>query len=93
MTGRKKDDIQQLFCARAKNNRRKDELIDEISGGSFRLWPYAHDNPNLNQVNVLKELNPEARLDKDTYRMGDDLKKVKSRFEAIAEITAKFKDL
>ncbi|MGA1826184.1 MAG: phosphoribosylaminoimidazolesuccinocarboxamide synthase [bacterium] len=68
-------------------------LIDEISGGSFRLWPYAHDNPNLNQPNVLKELNPEGRLDKDTYRMGDDLAKVKNRFAEIAVITAKFKDL
>ncbi len=68
-------------------------LIDEISGGSFRLWPYAHDNPNFGQANVLKELNPDGRLDKDTYRMGDDLKKVKSRFEEIANITAKFKNL
>ncbi|MGA1871598.1 MAG: phosphoribosylaminoimidazolesuccinocarboxamide synthase [bacterium] len=68
-------------------------LIDEISGGSFRLWPYAHSNPHLNQPNVLKELNPEGRLDKDTYRMGDDLNKVKSRFEEIALITGQFKDL
>jgi len=27
-------------------------LIDEITGGSFRLWPYAKENPNLNQSNV-----------------------------------------
>lgn len=68
-------------------------LIDEISGGSFRLWPYAHDNPNLDKPNVLKELNPNARLDKDTYRLGDDLNIVKNRFEEIAHITAKFRDL
>lgn len=68
-------------------------VIDEITGGSFRLWPYAHENPDLKQPNVLKELNREARLDKDTYRMGGDLDKVKTKFEEIAEITAGFKDL
>ncbi len=68
-------------------------LIDEISGGSFRLWPYAHKNPNLNQPNVLSELNPDGRLDKDTYRMGEEFDKVITRFEEIAKITAGFKDL
>ena len=68
-------------------------LIDEITGGSFRLWPYAHDNPNLNQSNVLSELDPSGRLDKDTYRKGEALDQVQSKFKRIAEITAKFKDL
>ena len=67
-------------------------LIDEISGGSFRLWPYAHKNPNLNQDNVLGELNPEARLDKDTYRMGQSADVVKNKFAEIANITAGFKN-
>ena len=65
-------------------------LIDEITGGSFRLWPYAKENPNLNQANVLSELNPEGRLDKDTYRMGEELDQVFAKFRAIADITAKF---
>lgn len=68
-------------------------LIDEITGGSFRLWPYAGKNPNLNQANVLSELDPSARLDKDNYRMGGDLGTVQSKFEAIAAITEKFKEL
>lgn len=68
-------------------------VIDEITGGSFRLWPYAHENPNLNQPNIISELNPEGRLDKDTYRMGGDLSMVQSKFSEIAEITAQFKDL
>jgi phosphoribosylaminoimidazole-succinocarboxamide synthase len=68
-------------------------LIDEITGGSFRLWPYAKDNPNFNQPNVLAELDPKGRLDKDNYRMGGDLASVKTKFEAIADITAGFKDL
>lgn len=68
-------------------------LIDEITGGSFRLWPYAKDEPNLNQPNVLSELNASGRLDKDNYRMGADLEQVQSKFEKIALITAGFKDI
>ena len=68
-------------------------LIDEISGGSFRLWPYAKENPDLDRPNVLGELNPEGRLDKDTYRMGQELDRVLSKFEAIAAITDQFKNL
>jgi len=68
-------------------------LIDEITGGSFRLWPYAHKNPNLNQPNVLKELNPKGRLDKDTYRMGENIDNVLTKFEEIAKVTAKFVEL
>ncbi len=68
-------------------------LIDEITGGSFRLWPYAHKNPNFNHPNVLKELNPKGRFDKDTYRMGEKIDNVLIKFEEIAKITSKFKDL
>jgi len=68
-------------------------VIDEITGGSFRLWPYRHKTPNLQQANVLSELDPEGRLDKDLYRMGEGLDKVKVRFEATARITERFKDL
>ncbi|MFC1486859.1 phosphoribosylaminoimidazolesuccinocarboxamide synthase [Thermoproteota archaeon] len=68
-------------------------LIDEITGGSFRLWPYAHQNPDFNQPNVLIELNPNGRLDKDIYRMGENVEKVLTKFEEISKITAKFKDL
>lgn len=68
-------------------------LIDEITGGSFRLWPYSHKNPNLNQSNVIKELNPNGRLDKDIYRMGERIDNVLIKFEEIAKITAKFRGL
>jgi len=68
-------------------------LIDEVTSGSLRLWPYAHKNPDLNQSNVLKELNPEGRLDKDTYRMGEKIDEVLTKFETIAEITAKFRSI
>lgn len=68
-------------------------LIDEISGGSFRLWPYATETPNFNQPNVLSELDPKGRLDKDNYRMGESLDKVQTKFEQIANLTANFKAL
>ncbi len=68
-------------------------VIDEITGGSFRLWPYAKEQPNLNQPNILSELNPAGRLDKDNYRMGGELKDVKDKFTAIAKITKRFKEL
>ncbi len=68
-------------------------VIDEITGGSFRLWPYAGDNPNLNQSNVLAELDPAGRLDKDIYRKGGELTEVKNKFAAIADITAQFGNL
>ena len=68
-------------------------LIDEITGGSFRLWPYAKEKPNLNQENVLNELNAKGRLDKDTYRMGESLDHVISKFAVIAGITEKFSQL
>ena len=68
-------------------------LIDEISGGSFRRWPYRHKTPNLDQPNVLSELAPEERLDKDTYRMGDSAATVLTKFRAISDITAGFSDL
>jgi hypothetical protein len=68
-------------------------LIDEITGGSFRLWPYVRKNPNLHQPNVLTELDPLGRLDKDTYRMGEKIDKVLTKFEEIARVTAKFREL
>jgi phosphoribosylaminoimidazole-succinocarboxamide synthase len=71
----------------------KATVIDEITGGSFRLWPYAKEKPDLNQPNVLSELDSSGRLDKDTYRMGEDLSQVQSKFEQIAKITSGFKDL
>ncbi|MBN2354658.1 hypothetical protein JXO59_01010 [candidate division KSB1 bacterium] len=68
-------------------------LIDEITGGSFRLWPYAKDKPNFKQANVLSELNPEGRLDKDTYRMGEGADKVLAKFVEIANVTGRFKEI
>lgn len=68
-------------------------LIDEITGGSFRLWPYKHENPNLNQPNILSELDPAGRLDKDNYRMGGDLSSVRDKFAIIADIVSRFSEV
>jgi hypothetical protein len=42
---------------------------------------------------VLSELDPSGRLDKDIYRRGEELSKVKSKFQVIANITAKLEAL
>jgi phosphoribosylaminoimidazole-succinocarboxamide synthase len=68
-------------------------LIDEITGGSFRLWPYAKENPDLVQDNLLAELDPAGRLDKDTYRMGGSVESVLTKFQQIATVTARFKEI
>lgn len=68
-------------------------VIDEISGGSFRLWPYKSEEPDLSLGNVLSELAPERRLDKDTYRMGGTQDEVLANFRAIAALTARFREL
>jgi phosphoribosylaminoimidazole-succinocarboxamide synthase len=68
-------------------------LIDEVTGGSFRLWPYRGEKPDLTKQNVLDELDPSGRLDKDTYRMGESSDKVLTKFEQIAAITSRFAEL
>jgi phosphoribosylaminoimidazole-succinocarboxamide synthase len=68
-------------------------VIDEISGGSLRLWPYRRDDPDLSKANVLDELDPGGKLDKDTYREGGELDSVLRGFAAIADITATFSAL
>lgn len=71
----------------------KATVIDEITGGSFRLWPYANENPDLDQPNMISQLDPDGRLDKDTYRRGEDLQQVRTKFQQIAEITVRFSEI
>jgi len=68
-------------------------LIDEISAGSFRLWPYRHKNPDLNQANVMTELDADERFDKDIYRRGEGVDKLLSKFQSIVQLTDQFKRL
>jgi phosphoribosylaminoimidazole-succinocarboxamide synthase len=68
-------------------------VIDEISGGSLRLWPYRTDNPDLTKPNILDELDPGGKLDKDTYREGGPMDAVLGGFRSIAAITAGFNAL
>lgn len=77
-------------------------LIDEITGGSFRLWPYTEGIDVIDwsakkcwlPKEVLNLLNPKGRLDKDLYRRGEvSLDTVRNKFQEIAKITAQFKNL
>ena len=67
-------------------------IIDEVSAGSLRLWPYRERSINLQQRNILTELSPEGRLDKDIYRRGESLDKVMSGFKQVAELTSRFQN-
>jgi phosphoribosylaminoimidazole-succinocarboxamide synthase len=69
------------------------QVIDEISAGSLRLWPYRTDKPNLAQANVLCELDPDGKVDKDIYRLGGRMDNVLDGFRALADITAGFAEL
>jgi len=69
-------------------------LIDEITPSSFRLWPYKYDTIDLSARNVLDQLDPNGRLDKDLYRKEEaDLEGVKNKFQIVADITSRFKEL
>lgn len=70
-------------------------LIDEITAGSFRAWPYAAGvkKIDLTVENAMPQLNKGGMLDKQLYREGADTKVVKKKFEQIAEITAGFAKL
>lgn len=46
-------------------------IIDEISAGSLRRSPYKTMQPNLDKPDILDELDPEGKLGKDPYRLGD----------------------
>ena len=85
----------QLVDSKLENGIMDGELcvIDEISGGSFRLWPYKSEAPNLDLNNVLAELAPEQRLDKDTGRLGGGQDEVLSKFRVISALTSRFKEL
>lgn len=62
-------------------------VIDEITAGSMRLWPFKKENPDFTKQNLLSELNPEGKLDKDLYREGKPLEVVKEAFEKLAKLT------
>lgn len=68
------------------------KVVDEITAGSLRVWPFADGVNKLDtsQSNVLLQLNKAGMLDKQTYRNGKSLESVKEGFELFAELTDKF---
>lgn len=65
-------------------------VIDEITAGSMRLWPFKKENPDFSLSNLMSELSPEGKLDKDLYREGKPLPVIKEAFEKLAKLTEKF---
>jgi phosphoribosylaminoimidazole-succinocarboxamide synthase len=65
-------------------------IIDEVSAGSLRLWPYRVESPDLERNNILDVLSPAQCLDKDIYRKGGSLAQVAEEFRKVAELTGRF---
>ncbi len=66
-------------------------LIDEITAGSMRVWPYATGKfPDLKKDNLMSELDKSGMKDKQLYRDGQPLGVVKEGFEAILTMTKRF---
>jgi len=67
-------------------------VVDDVTAGSLRVWPYLDgvDVLDTSQLNVLSQLNREGMLDKQVYREGGPLEKVKSLFKLFAEVTDRF---
>jgi phosphoribosylaminoimidazole-succinocarboxamide synthase len=70
-------------------------LVDEITAGSFRLWPYADGvkNIDLEVKNAMSQLNKSGMLDKQLYRDGAKPDQVLPKFQQIATITSGFANL
>ena len=70
-------------------------VVDEITTGSLRVWPFAEgvDTLDTSQENVLSQLNKGGMLDKQIYREGGPLDRVKSKFEVFAELTDRFLEI
>lgn len=66
-------------------------IIDEVSAGSLRLWPYRIECPDLERENILDVLSPEGCLDKDIYRRGGSLAQVVVGFTKVAQLTGRFR--
>jgi phosphoribosylaminoimidazole-succinocarboxamide synthase len=66
-------------------------VIDEISAGALRLWPFKKENPDFSLHNLLisGELEPEGKVDKDLYREGKPLEVVREGLEKLAKLAQK----
>ena len=64
-------------------------IIDDITPGSLRLWPYKGDTLTP-QKNALDQLDKTGMTDKQLYREGKDLDTVVTAYKNVAAITATF---
>lgn len=88
----------QLIDLKIEVGRVEDEVLvtDEITPDSFRLWPWTGKQKLIDiigsgsNLNVIECLNEKGMKDKQLYREGKGLGKVKSGFETITEMTKEF---
>lgn len=65
-------------------------VIDEITAGSMRLWPFRVEKPDFSLDNLMSQLDPKRMKDKELFRQGKDMTVVKEGFEVIADLTKQF---
>ncbi len=65
-------------------------VIDEITAGSMRLWPFRVEELDFSLDNLMSQLDPKRMKDKELFRQGKDMTVVKEGFEVIADLTKQF---
>ncbi len=84
--------IEEGFVRSKKEELPQQVVIDDITAGSLRLWPYRGSTFEP-AANVFEQLDKEGMLDKQLYRDGKSQKAIMAGFRKMAEITGKFKDI
>ena len=83
--------IEEGFVRNKNGEPSQQVVIDDITAGSLRLWPYLGSSL-LPAPNVLSQLDKEGMLDKQLYRDGKSQKATMAGFRKMAEITGRFKE-
>jgi phosphoribosylaminoimidazole-succinocarboxamide synthase len=65
-------------------------VIDEITAGSMRLWPFKTEKPDFSANNMMSQLDPGGMKDKELFRQGRSQQEIKSGFKTIADLTKNF---
>lgn len=77
----------------------KQVVIDDLSPGSMRVWPYNsgslelpvhHPRQGPVNVNIMSQLDRDGMLDKQLYREGHPEEVIMERFKTLADVTSRF---
>tara|TARA_Y100000310_G_C20695149_1_gene825145 strand:- start:3204 stop:3980 length:777 start_codon:yes stop_codon:yes gene_type:complete len=69
----------------------KQVVIDDLSPGSMRVWPYVEGVSEIAPVaNVMAQLRRDGMIDKQLYREGHPEELIMARFKQFADVTSRF---